>query len=158
MTLVILGTQDKTFERLIAKIEEEVDKGKLTDVIVQAGNTKYTSKKMKIFDFIPMNKFNKFLSETDLVITHGGVGTIINALEQNKKVIAVPRLSKYKEHVNDHQLEIVSEFDKLGYIIGCPDLDKLDECLEKVKKFKPKKYVSNNSKLIKIIEDYIDNL
>ena len=158
MTLVILGTQDKTFPRLLSKIEEEINKGKLEDVIVQAGNTKYKSSKMKIFDFISMNKFNKFLKEADLIITHGGVGTIINALEQDKKIIAVPRLSKYKEHVNDHQIEIVTEFDKLGYIVGCLELDNLDKCLEKIKNFKPRKYISNNDKMIKLIEDYIDNL
>ena len=157
MTLVILGTQDKTFERLLKQIEKEIENGNLKDVIVQAGNTKYESDKMQIFDFISMDEFNKFLSKADLVITHGGVGTIINALKENKKVIAVPRLSKYKEHENDHQKEIVEEFDKLGYIIGCKNLEKISEDIKRIKTFKPKKYISNNDKMISLIENFIDN-
>ena len=158
MTLVILGTQDKTFERLVKMVEKEVKNNNLDNVIVQAGQTKITSKYMEIFDFIPMNKFNKLLSDADLVITHGGVGTIINALKQNKKVIAVPRLSKYGEHENDHQLQIVKEFTKLGYILSANNSKELNNALNEIKKFKPTKYKSNNDKMINLIENYIDNL
>ena len=58
------------------------------------------------------------MSKASFIITHGGVGSIISSLKLNKKVIAVPRLSKYNEHVNDHQLQIIEDFDKQGYIIG----------------------------------------
>ena len=69
MTLIILGTQDKTFPRLLKAIEREMKKGNIKDkVIVQAGQTKYESKNMEIFDFIEMNKFNSLLKEADLVI------------------------------------------------------------------------------------------
>lgn len=159
MTLIILGTQDKTFPRLLKAIEREMKKGNIKDkVIVQAGQTKYESKNMEIFDFIEMNKFNSLLKEADLVITHGGVGTILSAIRLNKKVIAVPRLKKYMEHENDHQIQIVKEFDKLGYIKACLNLKKLDKILEEIKDFKPKKYKSNNNRMIKIIENYIDNI
>lgn len=158
-TLVILGTQDKVFPRLLKNIEKQIELGNLKgEVIVQAGNTKFESKNMEIFDFISMNKFDKLLKECDLVITHGGVGTILSALRKNKKVIVVPRLQKYKEHENDHQLEIMEEFSKLGYILPCKNPKNLDKILEQIKEFKPKKYISNNNKMIKLIEDYIDNL
>lgn len=159
MILVILGTQDKTFDRLLKAIEKQIKLGNLEgDVIVQAGSTKYESKYMKIFDYIPMEQFDEYIKEADLVITHGGVGTILSSIRKNKKVIAVPRLSKYKEHENDHQLEIVSEFTKRGYIIPCYDLKKLDESIKKIKEFEPKKYRSNNRKMLNIIEDYINSL
>lgn len=159
MTLVILGTQDKTFERLLKAIEKQIKLGNLEgDVIVQAGSTKYESKYMKIFDYIPMEQFDEYIKEADLVIAHGGVGTILSSIRKNKKVIAVPRLSKYKEHENDHQLEIVSEFTKRGYIIPCYDLKKIDESIKKIKEFEPKKYRSNNRKMLNIIENYIDSL
>lgn len=159
MTLVILGTQDKVFPRLLENIEKQISLGNLKgEVVVQAGNTKFKSKNMKIFDFIPMKKFDKFLKESDLIITHGGVGTILSGLRNDKKIIAVPRLHEYGEHENNHQLEIVEEFARLEYIVPCINLDKLDEALNKVKKFKPKKYVSNNDKMVKLIEDYIDNI
>lgn len=55
-------------------------------------------------------------------------------------MIAVPRLKQYGEHVNDHQLDIVESFDKLGYIIGITDVSQLEEALQRVKEFRPKIY------------------
>ena len=159
MTLVILGTQDKVFPRLLEAIEKQIELGNLKgEVVVQAGSTKFESKYMKIFDLIPMKQFDELLSKSDLIITHGGVGTILSALRKDKKVIVVPRLAKYQEHENDHQLEIVDSFSKLGYILPCKDLNELSGVLEQVKTFKPKKYVSDNHKMLNLIEDYIDNI
>ena len=152
MTLVILGTQDKVFPRLLEAIEKQIELGNLKgEVVVQAGSTKFESKYMKIFDLIPMKQFDELLSKS-------GVGMILSALRKDKKVIVVPRLAKYQEHENDHQLEIVDSFSKLGYILPCKDLNELSGVLEQVKKFKPKKYVSDNHKMLNLIEDYIDNI
>ena len=157
MILVTLGTQDKTFVRLLDEIDKLINKGIIQDkVIVQAGFTKYSSDNMEIFDLIPQDEFNNLMSKADLVITHGGVGNIISALEKNKKVIAVPRLAKYKEHINDHQPQIIAKFNALGYIIGLQDVDELDMALKKVKKFKPQKFVHDNSKMLNLVSKLID--
>ena len=157
MILVTLGTQDKSFKRLLEAIDKQVELGNIKDkIVVQAGCTKYESKNMEIFDLIPMEKFDDLIKSCDLLITHGGVGSIITGLKNDKKVIAAARLEKYKEHTNDHQLQIIENFSNDGYILGLDNFDELDKVLEKVKKFKPKKYVSNTDKMIKIIEDFID--
>ena len=159
MTLVILGTQDKSFDRLLRMVENEIKNNNLKgEVIVQAGQTKFKSKYMKIFDLIPITKFNKLIKEADLVITHGGVASIIQALKQNKKVSAVPRLARYKEHENDHQIQIVEEFTRNGYILSAKNTKELNKALEDVKKFEQKKYKSNNNKMVKLIENFIDNI
>ena len=159
MTLVILGTQDKSFDRLLRMVEKEIKNNNLKgEVIVQAGQTKFKSKYMEIFDLIPITKFNKLIKEADLVITHGGVGSIIQALKHNKKVIAVPRLARYKEHENDHQIQIVEEFTKNGYILSAKNTKELNKALEDVNKFEQKKYKSNNNKMVKLIENFIDNI
>lgn len=158
MILITLGTQDKQFKRLLDMVQEEIDKGNITDkVIVQAGYTKYESKDMEIFDLIDRDKFADLISKCDILITHGGVGSIITGLQNNKKVIVVPRLAKYNEHVNDHQKQITDNFSKVGYILPVYEDDNLGDVLKKVDKFKPKKYKSNTNNMIKLIEDYIDN-
>ena len=157
MILVTLGTQDKNFVRLLEKINQLIDQGLIKDkVIVQAGFTKYSSDNMEIFDLIPQDEFNNLMSKADLVITHGGVGNIISALEKNKKVIAVPRLAKYGEHINDHQTQIIAKFNDLGYIIGLQDVDELDRAIKEVKKFKPQKFVHDNSKMLSLVSKLID--
>ena len=158
MILVILGTQNKPFARLLRAIDKQINDGNIKDkVVVQAGQTLYKSDNMEIFDFLSMDKFDNLLENADLIITHGGVGTILQAIRKNKKIIAVPRLSKYKEHVNDHQKQIVNEFAKNGHILKCENLSKLDEVLEESKKFKPIPYKGSNSLMMNILEDYIEN-
>lgn len=156
MILVVLGTQDKTFERLLDAVANEIDKGFIKEkVIVQAGYTKYEHSGMEMFDLIPMKEFDRLISECDILITHGGVGSIVGGLKNNKKIIAAPRLSEYNEHTNDHQLQIIEEMEKKSYLIGLYDFNKLAEAIENVKKLKPKKYVSTTDKIINLVEEFI---
>ena len=101
MILVTLGTQDKSFKRLLDAIQKEIDKGNIKDrVVVQAGCTEYESNDMEIFDLIDRDKFSELIKECDLLITHGGVGSILTGLKNNKKVITAPRLKEYKVKKN----------------------------------------------------------
>ena len=71
MILVTLGTQDKSFTRLLDAIQKQIDLGNIKDkVIVQAGCTKYKSKDMQILDLIPYDEFEKYIKECDLLITN----------------------------------------------------------------------------------------
>ena len=159
MILVLLGTQNNSFHRLLEEIDNLIEKKVINEkVIVQAGYTKYESKNMKIFSLIPQNELNNYQKEANLIITHGGVGSIISSLKIGKKVIAIPRLHEYGEHVNDHQKQIVESFDKKGYIIGINDVSQLENAIKKVAKFIPKKYEANNKKMLSIIEQFIDNI
>ena len=112
---------------------------------------------MKIIDFVSSDEILNLEKQANCIITHGGVGSIIGSIELGKKVIAVPRLKKYGEHVNDHQIDIVESFNKLEYIIGIKDVSQLGEALKRVEKFEPKKYIQNTGNIIKIVEDFIDN-
>lgn len=159
LILVTLGTQDKKFTRLLEAVQKQIDNKKIKDrIVVQAGCTcDFKSDDMEIFDLIPMDEFNKLINECDLLITHGGVGSIITGLKNNKKVIAAARLQKYGEHTNDHQLQIIENFSNDGYILALNDFQKLDNILKESKKFVPKKYKSNARKFIKLIEEQINN-
>lgn len=154
MILVTLGTQNQSFVRLLELIENSSIND---EIIVQAGKTKFESKKMKIFDYIPYEEMNELIKKADLVITHGGTGSILMPLKMGKKVIAVPRLAKYAEHVDDHQTQLTSIFEEEGYILEYKDGEDFNELYEKSKSFKPKKYVSNTENFIKEIKNLIDN-
>ena len=158
MILVLLGTQNNSFHRLLEEIDNNIKNGNIQDeVIVQAGFTKYNSKNMQIFDMLPKNEFDELIKKADLVITHGGVGSIMSAIKMGKKVIAVPRLKKYEEHVNDHQLEIISTFKKQGLIIGINDVKQLPKALKEAKSIQPKHINKGTNKIVQIIDDFIQN-
>lgn len=156
MIYVSLGTQDKKFPRLLQEVDKLIDKGIIKDeVIAQIGQTKYESKNMKLYDYLSKEDVLKYMNESRFIICHGGVGTILDALKLNKKVIAVARLKLYKEHVNDHQLQIIREYTKLGYILdGTYDLEK---AIFDVNDFIPNQYVSNNENFINKLDEYIKN-
>lgn len=157
MILVTLGTQDKEFIRILDKIDELIDKKIIKEeVIVQAGYTKYESKNMKVFDYVSKEELEEYIEQASFIITHAGVGTILDCLKRNKKVIAIPRLSKYNEHTNDHQVQIVEEFSKEKFILSIYEVDELENAIKSLKEFKPAKYKTNNKNMVKLIDDYIE--
>ena len=142
--------------RLMESVEENIENGNIKDeVIVQSGYTKYNSENMKIFNMIPKQDMEKLVERADLVITHAGVGSIEMALAKGKKVIVVPRLKQYGEHINDHQLDIEREFTKKGFVIGIEDVNDLGNALKKACKFIPNNYEHKNGNMINIIKTFI---
>lgn len=157
MIFVTTGTHKTSFDRLIKAVDKQIQKGNIKEeVIVQTAKTSVKSNNIKFVNMLDIEEFNKIITSANLIITHGGVGTILDGLKNNKIVIACPRLSKYKEALNDHQLEIINKFSDMGYIIPLKDPNKLEKALKEAKIFKPKKYKSNTEKMVKLIEDFID--
>ena len=113
---------------------------------------------MKIIDLMSKEELAEYQDKASLIITHGGVGSIISSIEKGKKVIAVPRKHEYGEHVNNHQIQIIKDFTDKGYIIGIKNVEDLHDAIIKSKTFVPVKYQPNNSKMLKIIENFIENI
>ena len=159
MILVLLGTQNNQFKRLLEEIENAIDSGIIKErVVVQAGFTKYKTDKMNIFDMKSKEVIDNLVDEASVIITHGGVGSIILGLKKNKKVIALPRLHEYGEHVNNHQRQIIDIFSKQGYIIGLQNVEDLPESLKEINEFTPKRYQNDNKKMLEIIDNFIENV
>lgn len=158
MILVLLGTQNNSFIRLLKEVEKCINKGIIKEeVIAQIGNTKYDTEKMIIKEFCSQQEISELIDEASFIITHGGVGSIIDSIKKGKKVIAIPRLKKYKEHVNDHQTQIIESLSESGFIIGANDVSELEEKIKLIDKFEPNKFISNTDNMISKIEGYIDN-
>lgn len=153
MILVTLGTQKEQFTRLLDYIENSNIKDK---IIVQSGHTKYESKKMEIFDFIPYEEMEKYIDEADIIITHAGTGSVLTPLKKGKKVIVCARLEKYEEHIDNHQQELVEVFREEGYVLELNEENNIDDLIKKAKYFKPKKYVSNTDNFINKLKREID--
>lgn len=158
MIVILLGTQKYSFHRLLEEVQRCIDNGTIKqEVIVQAGGTQFFSKEMKIFTLIEQNELEKLIEKADIIIIHGGVGSIVNGVKLHKKVIAVPRYKKYGEVANDHQVQIINTFAKEGFIIGLNDVSELESALKEIENFKPKVLESNTEKIINIIRDFINN-
>ena len=118
MVFITLGTQGNQFSRCLQMVEELiVTLHPNQEFIAQLGNTKYKSDKIKCLDFVPETEFKELIGKADVVITHAGSGALFSAIKQGKKAIAVARLKKYNEMLNDHQTELVRKLTEGGYIL-----------------------------------------
>ncbi len=150
---VTVGTQIQPFDRLFEMIDElEID----AEIKMQTGSSSFISTKYECNKFV--ENFNTEIENADVIICHGGIGSILTGLNQAKRIIAVPRLSAYSEHVNDHQVEIVDEYTKLGYIKQANNQKELQCAIDEIMDFKPKEYKSNNKEFINNLEEVIRTL
>ena len=159
MIFVVLGTQKFQLNRLLQKLDEYVEQGLLTDEIyAQIGNSTYKPRHYAYKDFMDKKEFDATIAKADLVIAHSGVGTIITAIHAKKPVVVFPRLAKYKEHVDDHQLQLLHQFDELRIICACYELENFEAEYREIhnKQFRP--YVSNTHVIIASIEEYLESL
>lgn len=157
MIFVVLGTQKFQLNRLLQKLDEYVEQGLLTDEIyAQIGNSTYKPRHYAYKDFMDKKEFDATIAKADLVIAHSGVGTIITAIHAKKPVVVFPRLAKYKEHVDDHQLDIARAFEMKKYVLCCYENDDLLEKINKCKSFQFDEYVSQQKQIIGIIRNFLD--
>ena len=149
MIFVTVGSQKFQFNRLLQYIDELIEDGTITtEVFAQTGYSEYIPKNFKYTKFLMQEEFKEIMEKATIVITHGGTGAIITALKNNKKVIAIPRLSKFGEHVDDHQLEIVNIFSKENYILEATDSTHLKKNFNLIRQIKLSKFISNNEKFL----------
>lgn len=114
MIFLTIGTQEP-FDRLI-KAVDEIAPLLNTEIIAQISRSTYVAKNLKTFAFTTPVEFKRYFSEAALVVSHAGMGTIISALEGEKPILIMPRLARFREHRNDHQLATARVFEKLNYV------------------------------------------
>ncbi|WP_291652593.1 PssE/Cps14G family polysaccharide biosynthesis glycosyltransferase [Clostridium sp.] len=156
MIFITVGTQKFQFNRLLKEIDRLIEEEIITEeVFAQIGYSDYKPKNYKYKEFIDRDEFQDVIKRSKIIITHGGTGSIIGSVKQRKKVVAVPRLKEFGEHVDNHQIQIVSEFEVIGFIEVAKNIDMLGNAISNIDKLELKEYISNTAKIIKEIEVFI---
>jgi len=157
MIFVTLGSQKFQFNRLLKELDKLIEEKKINEeVFAQIGYSDYKPQHFKYKEFVDRDEFKAIMDKCDIVIAHGGTGAIITAVKKDKKVIAIPRLAKYGEHVDDHQIQLVDEFKELNLIYPVYDENELGKAIEKIRNMEFDGYVSNTNTIIDDIEDFIE--
>ena len=159
MILVLTGTQDRPFARLLRMVDEAKLAGSISEEVhAQCGHTTFQpmSQDYSVEPFIEESAYNELLSRADLVITHGGIASIADGLRAHKVIIAVPRLKRYREHQNDHQLEIVEKYAKAGYLLSCLDGEEFPAVLEQARHFTPEPFQHDPLAVVALVRDFIE--
>lgn len=159
LIFVCVGSRSYPFDRLFKKLDILVENNTITDrIFAQIGTSTYIPKNFEYKRYLSPEEFRENIEKSSLVISHGASGSIMQALNSEKPVIAVTRLEKYGEHINDHQIQINEAFSMNGYVKAVIDLDDLDEALEsyKEKKLVLKKWENTNKmSVINMVDRFI---
>ena len=152
MIFVTVGMHTKGFDRLLKKMDE-IAATSGEEVVMQIGHTSFRPQTAKWFDFTTEEGIKEWCKKARVVVTQPAM-SILDAQEQNKPVIAVPRLQKYDEVIDDHQLDFARHLEKEGKVIAVYDVDKLEETLRRMDP-KPMKLV-RDKRLVNALRKYIE--
>lgn len=154
MIFVTAGTHTG-FNRLLKEVDRISGSGKMNEeFVVEFGNSDFEPKNLKRIKFFPRKEYLKNLKNSDLVIIHGGSGSVLDVLINKKKAIIVPRLKKFGEHENDHQMDLAVALEKSGRALAVYEISDLEQKIIDSKDFTPK-FRSEKSGLINALEEFI---
>lgn len=155
MIFLTIGTQEP-FDRLIRAVDELVAEGAFEDEVVGQVGHGYSPKHFRSYPIMDKIEFDGYMKNSQFVISHAGMGSIITAHSLRKPMIVMPRLRKYREHVNDHQLYTACKFEELGVIVTARDKPELKEKSLLMRGFRPVLRDSSIQGLITRISDFLE--
>ena len=146
MIFVTVGSTD--FDALVAKMDELA--AHLDDeVVMQTGLGKYRPKHCRSFRFAP--SLNSYYDQAQIVVAHGGLGTIVEALERQKKLICVVNPATYDRH----QEHLLSTFASQNYLLWCKDLERLAEAIQQARTTALSRYQPPECHIHEVIRDHL---
>lgn len=141
MIFLTVGTQFP-FDRLVRAVDDIVGEGLITETVVgQIGENSCSPGNFEAVATMEKADFDMHIEKASAIIGHAGMGTITMALNNNKPLLAMPRLRKYGEVVNDHQVGIAEKFSDLGYILSADGVEDLPDGIRRLRDFVPKKRI-----------------
>lgn len=157
MIFAAVGTQKFPMDRLLNELERLAGAGLISEpVFVQSGTSACALPHLQSSPYLSREEMDKMVAGCSIMICHAGVGSILTALKAGKKVIVVPRLAAFGEHVDDHQLEIAQSFARAGYVRTVEDITGLKDAIDDCVQWQPKQFVSNKKAFSELIVSLVD--
>lgn len=158
MIFVTVGSQKFPFDRLIRKVDQMLREGLIQEeVFIQTGASRCVPS-CPHQAFCEGEQFQTLLETCSVLITHGGAGTMVDAVKRGKRVVVVPRLARYGEHVDDHQLELAKRLHKMNLLHACLDVEQLPQALAQVRTHRFAPFQSNTQVFLASLDGYIRSL
>jgi len=125
---VTVGNATQRFPRLLQAVDALSGSGFFDSqkVFVQTGhNPDVRLRHCEQQAFLAMDEFERHIQDAEMIICHGGCGTLLYAARSGKTPVVMPRRKKYGEHVNDHQLQLVNELAAQGRVVPAYEAEDL---------------------------------
>jgi len=158
MIFLTVGTQFP-FDRLVRAVDGIIDDGLISETLfAQIGESSYKPRNFESAARLEKKVFDERLKQASSIISHAGMGTITMALSNHKPLLVMPRLKRYHEVVNDHQVAIARKFAELGHILVAYDVKDLPDGIKKLKNFIPRERKINSEAVVNRIRSFLESL
>jgi UDP-N-acetylglucosamine transferase subunit ALG13 len=147
------------FDRLVQSVDEMLG-GKLIEgtIVAQIGDGRYEPRHMAFDRYLAKPDYDRRIVDAQMLIGHAGAGTIALALKHRKPLLVVPRLGKFKEHVNDHQVDTAHKYEELGYVLVAYEMQDIPAKLAALKNFQPRSREARPQDLARRIGAFLETL
>ncbi len=138
---VTVGT-DLPFDRLVKSLDHWAPSHPQFEIYAQIGDTSYRPQNIPYTHFIEPPEFKKRFQDSDLIVSHAGMGTILSSLSYQKPLVVIPRIAAKGEHRNEHQLATAKHLQELNRINVAQDEKELLSILESSECLSAKEQIS----------------
>ena len=113
MIVVSVGTNEARFDRLLEWVASlQLDE----EVVVQHGPSTVRVPDARCVEYLPFDDLVDLVRRSRAFVTHAGVGSIMMSLSAGRRPVVVPRLKRFREAVDDHQLPLAKRLDREGLV------------------------------------------
>lgn len=114
MIYATVGTMHLEFSRLIYQLDAIAEKTS-EHVVVQTGLGLVTPDHCEHFDFESRKRVIELQRTARVIVSHAGIGSVIDALEAGRPLLVVPRLKEFNEHNSNHQVDLAEAVERRGW-------------------------------------------
>jgi UDP-N-acetylglucosamine transferase subunit ALG13 len=160
VVFVTVGNATQQFRRLLDVVNRVAEAGAFESekVFIQAGhNPEFQSGCCEVQQFISMDEFERLMGSATLIICHGGC-TQLNAVRLGKVPVVMPRREKYREHVNDHQLQLVRALAAEKKIVAAYEPEDLMPAIAEARRLNEHPVAIPSSPMISLVEQAIEEI
>lgn len=139
------------FDRLSRLVADAKARGELPErVVLQTGESGFRPELdgVEVHETLPFDRVRELLKTADVVVCHGGTGSLITALREGCRVVALPRRFDLGEHYDDHQSEITEAFQARGLIVSMGADESFSSALARARAMSPCTATTDPSALI----------
>ncbi len=158
MIFVTVGTQFP-FDRLIKAVDTALETGQVNEqVFAQTGEGSYKPRNFPTKPSLEKESFDEYVRQATGIISHAGIGSINIAMAYDKPMLVMPRLKKYGEVVNDHQVAIARKFAESGHVLLANDEEELLEKIKELPFFIPRQRIAQPELVTRRVMGFLDEL
>lgn len=150
MIFLTIGTQ-LPFDRLVRTLDE-IAPLLSEEIVGQIGDSNYRPKHFRAQRAFAPNEFESLMRQCRVIVSHAGIGTILNARKAGKPIILMPRLAKLGEHRNDHQTATCQQLSKANGVSVVYHESELLDIIKRDHAF------AENDDTLSVVDRFVDRL